>query len=117
MAAIGCPTAYPQRISKRMPNQSVAPETTYHKRSIIMDKDRVEGKVKDVAGRVERQVGEWTGNADQQAHGTAKQVEGKVQNTWGKVKDAARSTKEQAHDSATTDEAADRELESDRKAS
>jgi uncharacterized protein YjbJ (UPF0337 family) len=93
-----------------MPNQSVAPETTYHKRSIIMDKDRVEGKVKDVAGRVERQVGEWTGNADQQ-------VEGKVQNTWGKVKDAARSTKEQAHDSATTDEAADRELESDRKAS
>ena len=25
-----------------------------------MDKDRVEGKVKDVAGRVQRQVGEWT---------------------------------------------------------
>ena len=27
-----------------------------------MDKDRVEGKVKDVAGRVQRQVGEWTGD-------------------------------------------------------
>ncbi len=25
-----------------------------------MNKDRVEGKVKDVAGRVERQAGEWT---------------------------------------------------------
>ena len=25
-----------------------------------MNKDRAKGKVKDVAGRVERQVGEWT---------------------------------------------------------
>jgi len=36
--------------------------------AIIMDKDRVEGKVKDVAGRVERQVGEWTGDSEKQAH-------------------------------------------------
>lgn len=57
-----------------------------------MDKDRVEGKVKDVAGRVERQVGEWTGDTEKQAHGAAKQVEGKVQNAWGNLKDAARST-------------------------
>ena len=57
-----------------------------------MDKDRVEGKVKDVAGRIERQVGEWTGDTEKQAHGAAKQVEGKVQNAWGKVKDAAKST-------------------------
>ena len=56
-----------------------------------MDKDRVEGKIKDVAGRVERQVGEWTGDSEKQAHGAAKQAEGKVQNTWGKVKDAAKS--------------------------
>ena len=41
-----------------------------------MDKDRVEGKVKDVAGRVERQVGEWTGDKDAQVHGAAKQAEG-----------------------------------------
>jgi uncharacterized protein YjbJ (UPF0337 family) len=58
---------------------------------MIMDKDRVEGKIKDVAGRVERQVGEWTGDSEKQAHGAAKQAEGKVQNTWGKVKDAAKS--------------------------
>jgi hypothetical protein len=31
-----------------------------------MDKDRVEGKIKDVAGRVERQVGEWTGDPEKQ---------------------------------------------------
>ncbi|MEY2413869.1 MAG: hypothetical protein QOD84_2475 [Acidobacteriaceae bacterium] len=53
-----------------------------------MDKDRIEGKVKDIAGRVERQAGEWTGDEKTQAKGAAKQAEGKVQNAWGKVKDA-----------------------------
>lgn len=56
-----------------------------------MNKDRVEGKVKDMAGRVERQVGEWTDDPKKQAEGAAKQVEGKAQNAWGKVKDAAQS--------------------------
>lgn len=55
-----------------------------------MDKDEIKGKAKDVAGRVERQVGEWTGDKDAQAEGTAKQAEGKVQNAWGKTKDAVR---------------------------
>jgi uncharacterized protein YjbJ (UPF0337 family) len=63
-----------------------------------MDKDRVEGKVKDVAGRVERQVGEWTGDKDAQVHGAAKQAEGKVQNTWGKAKDAVRSATDKSHE-------------------
>lgn len=53
-----------------------------------MNNDRVEGKLKDVAGRVERQAGEWTGDPKKQAEGTAKQVEGKVQNAFGKAKDA-----------------------------
>jgi uncharacterized protein YjbJ (UPF0337 family) len=72
-----------------------------------MDKDRVEGKVKDVAGRVERQVGEWTGDKDAQVHGAAKQAEGKVQNTWGKVKDATRSATSDTEEPATTDTADD----------
>ncbi len=55
-----------------------------------MDKDRVKGKVKDIAGRVQRQAGEWTGNEDAQIEGAAKQAEGKVQNAWGKVKDAVK---------------------------
>ena len=53
-----------------------------------MNKDRVEGKMKDVAGRVERQAGEWTDNEKMQVHGAAKQAEGKVQNAVGKLKDA-----------------------------
>ena len=56
-----------------------------------MNKDEVKGKAKDIAGRVQRQAGEWTGNDRTQAKGAAKQVEGKVQNAWGKVKDAAKS--------------------------
>jgi uncharacterized protein YjbJ (UPF0337 family) len=55
-----------------------------------MNKDRVEGKLKDVAGRIERQAGEWTGDAKKQVEGVAKQVEGKVQNAVGKIKDAAK---------------------------
>ena len=55
-----------------------------------MNKDRVEGKLKDVAGRVERQAGEWTGDTKTHVKGAAKQVEGKVQNAVGKVEDAAK---------------------------
>ena len=83
-----------------------------------MDKDRVEGKVKDVAGRVERQVGEWTGDSETQAKGAAKQVEGKVQNAWGKVKDAAKdATKENRDADVDADEAEERRIKSERKAS
>ena len=82
-----------------------------------MDKDRVEGKVKDVAGRVERQVGEWTGDPEKQVHGAAKQAEGKVQNTWGKVKDAAKpGINERAQKEESVDEAEDRKTRSERKA-
>ena len=55
-----------------------------------MDKDRVEGKLEDVKGRVKRQVGEWTGDEKTQAEGAAEQVKGKIQNAWGKAKDAGR---------------------------
>ncbi len=55
-----------------------------------MDDDRIKGKIDDVAGRVKRQTGEWTGDKDLQSEGAADQAKGKAQNTWGKVKDAAR---------------------------
>ncbi len=55
-----------------------------------MDKDRVKGKMDDVAGRAKRQVGEWTGDSELQTEGAAQQVKGKVENAWGKAKDAVR---------------------------
>lgn len=73
-----------------------------------MDKDEVKGKAKDIAGRVERQVGEWTGDAEAQVKGAAKQVEGKVQNAWGKAKDAL---KKPSTDQANQDQAGQNEAE------
>jgi uncharacterized protein YjbJ (UPF0337 family) len=55
-----------------------------------MDKDRVKGAIDDAAGRVKRQVGEWTGDTNAQAEGAAQQVKGKVEKAWGNVKDSAR---------------------------
>ena len=63
-----------------------------------MNEDRAKGKVKDIAGRVERQAGEWTGDTDAQAKGTMKQAEGKVQNAWGKAKDAVKPKPRRADD-------------------
>jgi uncharacterized protein YjbJ (UPF0337 family) len=63
-----------------------------------MDKDEVKGKMKDIAGRVERQAGEWTGDKDAQAEGASKQAEGKVQNVVGKVKDALKRDKDKDKD-------------------
>jgi uncharacterized protein YjbJ (UPF0337 family) len=68
-----------------------------------MNNDRVEGKVKDVAGRIERQAGEWTGNTTMQVRGTAKQAEGKIQNAVGKVKNAVKTTAERDPDSRDLD--------------
>lgn len=59
-----------------------------------MNKDNIKGKAKDIAGRVERQAGEWTGNEKAQADGLGKQVEGKVQKAWGDLKDAGRRAEE-----------------------
>jgi uncharacterized protein YjbJ (UPF0337 family) len=63
-----------------------------------MNKDQVEGKVKDVAGRIERQAGEWTGDKEKQVHGALKQVEGKVQNAWGNAKDAEKKAVDKRRD-------------------
>jgi uncharacterized protein YjbJ (UPF0337 family) len=68
-----------------------------------MDKDRVEGKLDDVKGRVKRQVGEWTGDENAQAEGAADQVKGKVQNAWGKLKDAGRDAADKADDNKNID--------------
>jgi uncharacterized protein YjbJ (UPF0337 family) len=54
-----------------------------------MNRDQVEGKVKDVAGKAQRAFGDATNNASQQIKGGAKQVEGKLQQGIGNVEEAA----------------------------
>ncbi|MGA8731380.1 MAG: CsbD family protein [Terracidiphilus sp.] len=70
-----------------------------------MDKDRVKGTIDDAAGRVKRQVGEWTGDSKTQAEGAAQQVKGKVEKTWGNVKDAARNAQDEARKNNEKEEA------------
>jgi uncharacterized protein YjbJ (UPF0337 family) len=56
----------------------------------MVDKDVVEGKLKQAEGRVEDAVGDVTGNTNDDVEGKAKQVEGQVQEGYGKAKDAVR---------------------------
>ena len=58
-----------------------------------MNRDELKGKGKDIIGRAQRQVGEWTSDGEQQAKGLGKQVEGKAQNAVGKVKEMGRNIK------------------------
>jgi uncharacterized protein YjbJ (UPF0337 family) len=82
-----------------------------------MDKDVIKGKGKDIAGRVERQVGEWTDREDLQVKGAGKQVEGKVQKAVGKVKDAGRDMMDNMKDrDRDRDINKDRDIKKDRDA-
>ena len=63
-----------------------------------MDKDRIKGKAEDIAGRVKRQAGEWTGDKEAQSEGAMDQVKGKARTAMGKVKDAARDAADDLRD-------------------
>ena len=75
-----------------------------------MDIDRIKGKADDIAGRVKRQVGEWTGDEEAQAEGAAQQAKGKVQNAWGKAKDAVRDATDDAKDDIRDRDRKDRDV-------
>jgi uncharacterized protein YjbJ (UPF0337 family) len=54
-----------------------------------MNRDQVEGKITDVAGKAQRAFGDATDDASQQIKGGAKQVEGKIQKGVGDAEEAA----------------------------
>ena len=53
-----------------------------------MNKDQVKGVTKDIAGKVQQDVGKLVGSKEQQAKGLQKQVEGKVEKAVGDTKEA-----------------------------
>jgi uncharacterized protein YjbJ (UPF0337 family) len=57
-----------------------------------MDKDRIKGKIEDIAGQAKRKVGEITGDRKTEAEGLAEQAKGKAHQAVGKAKDAVRET-------------------------
>lgn len=55
-----------------------------------MDRDRVEGPLKEAGGKVKEEWGDVTDDASTEAEGQMDQVEGNVQNRWGEAKDDVR---------------------------
>ncbi len=55
-----------------------------------MDKDRIEGVLKQAKGSVKEVAGKVTGDAKLRAEGKADKIEGKVQNAVGGLKDTAK---------------------------
>ena len=56
-----------------------------------MNKDQAKGEAKDVAGKVQEEVGKLVGSKEQQVKGLSKQISGKVQKGVG---DASQSIKD-----------------------
>ena len=55
-----------------------------------MNKNQVEGAVKDAAGKVQQKTGEIVGNDKQQVKGLVKQAEGKTQKAVGDIENAVK---------------------------
>lgn len=55
-----------------------------------MDKDRIEGNVKEGFGKAQEAWGDATNDPETEAEGERTQAEGNLQEGWGKVKDAGR---------------------------
>lgn len=63
-----------------------------------MDKDRIAGSAKDIAGKVEGAVGDLSGDKETQASGRAREATGTVQNLYGQAKDAGEAAVNYAKD-------------------
>jgi len=59
-----------------------------------MDKDRVEGSLKNIKGSVKEGVGKAVGDTKLETEGKLDKAEGKVQNTVGGLKDSLRKDRD-----------------------
>ena len=57
-----------------------------------MNKDQVQGTLKDAAGKVQETTGKVFGSNEQQLKGMKKQVDGQVQKTVGDIREVAKDT-------------------------
>jgi uncharacterized protein YjbJ (UPF0337 family) len=55
-----------------------------------MNKDQVKGTAKDIAGKVQEEVGRAAGSKEHEAKGLGKQVSAKAQKKYGDAKEAAK---------------------------
>ena len=55
-----------------------------------MNKNQIKGAAKDVAGKVQEEVGKLVGSKEQQVKGLNKQIAGKSEKTFGDAKEAVK---------------------------
>ena len=55
-----------------------------------MNKDQIEGKLKNIGGKIQEEVGDLIDSPEQEAKGLANQAEGKVQEKVGDLKEASK---------------------------
>jgi uncharacterized protein YjbJ (UPF0337 family) len=63
-----------------------------------MDKDRIKGAAKNIAGKAKTAAGKATGDEKLKNEGRADQVKGKVQNVVGGIKDSMREADEKSQE-------------------
>lgn len=64
----------------------------------MVDKDRVEGALRETGGRAERALGDLVGDTKTQSQGAVDQLAGAAQNAYGQAKEAVRSIAADAPD-------------------
>jgi uncharacterized protein YjbJ (UPF0337 family) len=68
-----------------------------------MDRNRIEGKMKQVKGAAKDALGGLTGNGRQQVSGKLDKAAGRVQETYGKVKDEVRASARKGEENSKRD--------------
>ena len=61
--------------------------------NMTMNKDQVKGIAKDLAGKVQEEVGKLVGSKSQQAKGLGKQISGNAQEAYGNAKEVIKDSK------------------------
>ena len=59
----------------------------------VMNKDQVKGAAKEVAGKVQKNVGDAVGSDKQQVKGALREAEGKLQKAYGDAKEQVKRPK------------------------
>lgn len=63
---------------------------------MTVNKDQIQGTAKDIAGKVQQEIGKLTGSKEQQAKGLKTQIEGNLQKGVGDLKEAVADLKDEA---------------------
>jgi len=72
--------------------------TVYTGAEIMVDKNRVSGKGKEIKGAVKETAGKITGNRTTEMKGKGEKIAGKVQGEYGKVKDEVRASQQKSRE-------------------